>query len=200
MKQATKRFSSMLLALGLILGAGIVYAELIVPTNVDLQEIKVQIAAKNLVIQTQQAVITKVDKAIQDFESPEGKHFQDVISGALPIGPNYAGALAHVVGMVQASDLTFQSASFAESSPRSLAPANKALRPGETELVRPIGSLKIQVQASGSYAELKEFLRTLEQSLRLFQLESMTFTTPEKGSATYTYNIALVAPYQKIVQ
>ena len=88
---------------------------------------------------------------------------------------------------------------FSVSGIKNIAPAASGKSPAQSKkLAKPYGTIRIQTQFSGSYENLKRFLEKLETSLRIFDVENITFAPLDRGKDNFSYNMTVVTYYQSL--
>ncbi len=202
MKQSTKRLASVVLGLLFIVGALVIYFYFVRPANEEAQKIKSDLVGQELFLESQKSAVSQVENLINSYKQAEGKgEFQDVISMALPLSADYAGALAQLAGIVQNNGLSLKSLSFgtpgSKGQPIPRKKTGTASSPGD--LVKPLNTLRITVNFDGSYENFKKFLRNLETNIRIFDVETLGFSpvdTTKSGQDNFGYKITVLAYYQ----
>ena len=66
---------------------------------------------------------------------------------------------------------------------------------GQTK-VQDYQTLNVGMEVRGSYEAFKSFLRDLESSIRITDVEALDFSPPSGGSDTFNFNLTLKAYYQ----
>jgi len=200
MKQATKRFLSLTLSLFFIVGAVIIYFSFIQLAYQDLQGEKEKVLSKEIFLSTQQAAIGKVKDFIASYSGGGSlQGISDAVSTALPPGEETSNALVQLSGILGQSGLTLKVMNFSVSGIKNIAPAASGKSPAQSKkLAKPYGTIRIQTQFSGSYENLKRFLEKLETSLRIFDVENITFAPLDRGKDNFSYNMTVVTYYQSL--
>ena len=157
----------MILGLVLIVAALMVYFQFIKPAYDESQEVKSQQLGHSLFLREEQAAVKKVQELISAYQAQS--ETQNALFLALPAEEDAAGALAQIYGIARIAGLEFQSASV--SSQGSQAGSSDL---GQTEaqgfsLQKPVGTITLSSQLSGSYEGFKDFLGLLENNLRIFE-------------------------------
>ena len=208
MKQTTSRFSGILLALLLLVLAGVGFFEFVQPSYANLMALRGQEQAERTFLADEQNIATKAQSVLADYQG-QGSSTQ-AMNMALPIGPNSAGAITQLYGLASASGLTVQSVGISMTSASQSASTAAAGPAGTTaaSLIKPYSTITFQVTAMGSYESLKTFLQGLEDNVRVFDVTSLSIqpvTTVTSGGAVvtgnqdlYNYTIGVVAYYQPL--
>lgn len=202
----------MLLALLFLVAAFLIFFDLIQPTYGDLQTKKgKQLSSENF-LRDEQHVIDQAKKLIAQYQTES--QAQDNLALAMPSGPSVANALAQVYGIAQNNNLTVQSIALSppmiQLQNQSQGQASAGARGAPTsfsgsQIIKPMGTLSLQVTALGSYESFKNFASQLEANIRLFDLTGLSLqpvgaVATGKGSSAasnfFTYNITVVTYYQ----
>ncbi len=208
MKQTTSRFSGIILALLLLLLAGVGYFEFVQPAYANLMMLRGQEQAERAFLASEQTIATKAQSVLADYQGQSSS--TQAMNMALPIGPDSANAITQLYGLASASGLTVQSVGVSQSAaPQSAvqpAAANGSSVVTAASLIKPYGTLTFQVTAMGSYESLKTFLQGLENNVRLFDVSALSIqpvTSVTSGGAVitgtqdlYNYTLSVVAYYQ----
>jgi len=160
MKQSSKRVTSMLVALLFMVGAFIIFFDLIQPTYADVQTLRGEVASA-------QATLDQEKQSVQQFQSLLAKYHsetnvQQSLALALPSGPDVSGALAQLYGIAANDGLAVQSVSISAPTAEVSGAADQGLNPP--------GIFTMQISTTGSYENLKQFIADLETNIRIFDL------------------------------
>ncbi len=198
MKQSTKRFFSLIVAFVLVVAAFLIYFNLAEPVYQEAQERKAQAMSRESFVQNQQASILQVKNSIASYKG-EGQ-LQDVVSLALPLNPDLAGAFAQITSLVQNNRLALQGVTV--NVPVMQTIAMKSL-PGKTSgafaatILKPFGAITFQIRLVGSYEDFKAFLKNLESNIRIFDIQKINFQSAAKSDQNlYTYDVTVNTYYQ----
>ena len=195
MQQSSKRFISMVLALAFIVGAFLVFFEMVQPAYSNLEDLKGREISSEQLLQSETNIVAQVKKLITQSQSDQSAVSD--LALAMPSGPDMSGALAQVYGIAQNNGITLTAISI--SPPRAVVRTANA----STTLVRPMGTLSLQLSGNGSYEALKNFLSELETNIRVFDVTSLAIQ-PVAGSSSgasttldaFSYNITASTYYQ----
>jgi len=210
MKQETKRLSSILIAGLILIAALVVYFEFVVPAYTDLQAVKGQVQSEQALYANENQVATKVKSLLASYQSDAAS--SQAVAMALPVGPNVAGALAQVYGIAANTGITLQGTGIsvqavqATTPPPSSDASSSALADvaAAGSIVKPIGSVSLQVTGSGTYENLKNFLNGLATNIRIFDVTAISIqpgpTAAGKAQVgtqdMFNYTITVVTYYQ----
>ena len=54
-------------------------------------------------------------------------------------------------------------------------------------------AIQIKLQVVGSYSAFKDFLSALENSARIFEVKSISFSAPKEGGKSFSFNLSIIA-------
>lgn len=194
MKQSTKRFISLVLALVMMMAAFVVYIDLIKGAYDEVQSKKADILSRQELAASQRAIVEKVRRQIETYKGEEA--LTQNISLVLPLNPQIGEALTQINGLAKTNFLSPQL--FLASAPviKTLVPSPSGQK--EKSLVRPIGIITLQLKFLGSYEQLKQFLSQLETNIRLIDIYSLSIQ-PVKTNRDNFYSFELmVATYYQV--
>ncbi len=197
MKQATKRFVSMIIVLLFIVGAFVIFFELIRPAYEDAQTIRSEVISRETFVHDQEDAIAQVQQLIQSYQSETG--VQESVDRALPGSPDFAGALYQLNGIatgngIGLSTLSVSAPSLASNRPDPATSSSSA----SVALVKPVGTVSFQVKLTGRYEDLKAFLADLEDNIRIFDVQSLSVQQAgtKPGVDLYTVDMSITTYYQ----
>ncbi len=196
MKQNTKRLSSALISILLVVAALLVYFDFIIPAYQDLQTAKGQEVSQAALLDNEKKVVTQVQNIIKAFQGQSQSAAQ--VNLALPIGQNISGALAQLYGLAAADNVGMDSISIAAGIvPQAQAAAGN--------IVKPMGSVTFQLTVQGTYENFKTFLKDLETNIRIFDVKGFSvhpgvvLANRRGGTITqdnFIYNLTIATYYQ----
>jgi Tfp pilus assembly protein PilO len=186
MRASSKRTFSILVALLLLGGAIFIYSSLIKPAYADIKELRSQAASRLNLIEENQSYIVKVQNLLNEYQN--AAQLQNTISILLPDEKNLSQALSQISGLASISGLFLQKASVSQL----------AIRPSlGSSIVKNIGTLRFETEASGSYDSFKSFLEKLETNMGIFDIESVKVSLPARASSNaFNYSIVIDSYYQ----
>lgn len=104
----------------------------------------------------------------------------EIIGAALPENHSLPYLFQHLQTMASANGLSLQSI----SQDSSLVIAKKSDLDGEEKVVSRVNEYYVNLQLAGSFTALENFLRALEKSARLFQIETIAVVEKKEGQQT----------------
>lgn len=199
--QVTKRLVSIGGGALLVFGAIVIYVFLIQPIDKDTQEMHALLLSQEVLLETQKSAIEQAEKLIKEYEGE--RRLQDVVSEALPEDKEVASAVAQIGGLAAQSGLRLQALTIAVSGNREILEneSDPSENAAPRSLVKPIGSVRMTVSAKGTYEDLKHFLENVENNLRVFDVERVSFTPPGRDETgklgtEYSFSFDVVTYYQ----
>jgi len=200
----------MILALAFIVASLLVLFDFIQPTYGDVQTLRGKQVADEDFLTQEQNVVTQAQNLLAQYKS-QGTN-QSQLALAMPSGPDVAGGLAQIYGLAALNGLTVQSITL--STPV-VAAAQSAQTLGGTnaspltasQIVKPMGTLTIQMTGTASYEGLKSFLSGLETNIRIFDVTgisiqpaniTVTGKSVSFNNDLFSYNMTVVTYYQTL--
>jgi hypothetical protein len=211
MKQETKRLSSIIIAALILVGAVVVYFELIVPAYTNLQTVKGQEESETTLYANEQQIVSKVKSLLTTYKSDASS--SQAVAMALPVGPNVADALAQIYGTAANAGVTVQGASIATQAVQAVTTPAVAAGSANSQItnaaaagsiVKPTGAVSFQVTGSGDYASFKLFLKGLETNIRVLDVTAISLQpasiiatkTQAANPDVFNFVITVVTHYQ----
>jgi len=209
MKQTTKRLSSTIIALLLLVVTLMIFFDVIEPEYATVQALRGQEESQQALLISETQLAKQAQGIISTYQS-QASQAQEV-NLAMPIGQNNAEALAQVYGIAANSGLTIQNIAISsQGSTANTAATVSANSSGTTAgarvgtIIKPKGSIAFQVTGVGSYEALKTFLQGVENNIRVFDvtgiginpLTSINAVSAGTTQDLFTYTITVVAYYQ----
>lgn len=164
MKASTKRILSMLSSAFLFIGSLVVYSSYIRPVYEDIKKLRGEAAVKQQALDDQDNAIKQVQALIKEFESVS--QLQEKISLFLPLDEAIPQSLAQLDSLSRISGVSLDSVIPQYAPPD---PAAKK-KEGLAFMIKSVGKIKFTVKVSGSYEGLKDFIKGLADSIRIFDI------------------------------
>ena len=206
MNQTSKRTTSILIAIGLIVVAIVVFLEMIQPEYATVMKLKGQAASESTLLDTATHSVQQVQQLVDSYKAQSQNAAS--VSLAMPTGQDVAGAVAQVYGIAQNSAIMVQSIGVSTPALQTLGGQSTS-----TQIVKPLGTVMLQITGGGTYESLKNFLTGIESNIRIFDLKSISITPAQTGQGTpavgaagaansvalqnfFTYNMTVATYYQ----
>lgn len=193
MKSSGKRLISMLVAFMLVLAAIIIYSSLTVPAYTALDERRAELNSLDELYSRKEKAIADVQSVLKDYDSDQKlKGLQDVISSSLPNNPEQSEILNQVRAIAGVNQLALTDMSLNVSSIQ-----NVAARATSTQLIKPVAAISVQFKVIGFYADIKNFVSSLENNLRVMDIRSITIDPLGKPDQDYyRADLTVITYYQ----
>lgn len=188
MKASSKRILSILTAVLMIIASLFVYSSLIRPVYSEIKNLRSEAASRLDLINKNKVSITQVQKLLNEYQNIA--QVQEVISSILPLEQNVPQAINQIVGLAELNKLSIELVAVQKS----------AIKPSDQpNLVKGIGTLKLNIRLSGSYENFKKFLQNLETNVNLMDVVDLKIEPEIKikfGVGTFLYTMTIDSYYQ----
>lgn len=176
MKTSTKRILSIVLAGLFFVGILVVYTSLVRPELAKIGEHRALLVSKEILFNNESNAVSQVENLLGQFQNLA--ELQDTVSLALPLDANVTGALNQVQSIARLSNVSVSS----------FAVKPLAFAASKDPLVKRMGSFELNLAVSGSYDNLKTFIKSVETNVRVMNVSSMRLTQAATGD---NLNLAL---------
>lgn len=163
MRISTKRILSIIFSGVFFIGAIYMFTGPVQDEMKTINDKRAKLATQQSLYASQFQAIGQVQKLISSFQ--DSKNIQAQTSFAIPNGEQAVSALRQVEAIGRASNVSFSSVKFKSSAPRVTA----------QQFLKKLGVLEVTINAGGDYANLKDFLRKLETTVRIANIKSFAF-------------------------
>jgi len=171
--------------LAFLIGAVVVYTNLVQPSYSDVQDLRGKKAAlRDTIAQNQQAVST-VNNLLGQYQTLS--QTRDSLSNILPTEERVPEAVYQLQGVASTRQMEIQSLSL-QYLPM------QATQPGS--LTKPMGTLSVNLRVAGTYQNFKLFLSDLETNIRLMDVSSIRIEGGNIPGGKLTYTVVVNAYYQ----
>lgn len=181
-----------LIILILILGFAAIIVFLDMPKVQDILGLREDIKTQKDKFSEKQIVLGKVEKLTKTYE--ENQEDLERVSYILPSGQDIPDLI------VQLEALAFESGSIIESvefSSEKKTTKAEQIRAGEQGVVKDYRGLNISLNLASTYSGFKNFLRLVEENIRLMDVNSIDFSTQSsEGSQLINFNLSITTYYQ----
>ncbi len=194
MKTSSKRILSILFSALFLMATLVIYGNLIQPEVSASSEKQSVVASKQNLFDNQKAVVSQVSKLVAQLQN--AVQLQQTLSLVIPVGEGVTNVLNQWEGIAEANQVTIQSLNVKPPA---------ALLGTKQPLVKRLGNFDIEASVSGTYEQLKQFLRGLESSTRITNVTNFDFKpffsnvagSQSSSVGTYTLQISATAFYQE---
>ena len=186
MRSSGKRLLGILATLLFLVGSIFVYGYLIRPALDEINELRGKVASRSDVLDNYGAAVKQLQNLLAQYQ--ESADIQNQVSLALPIGQNVPQDINQIVGIAAANNMNV----------KSLGLQQMAIKPSKAPLVKGMGTLRINTQLAGSYANFKSFLRSLETNITILDMANLKIEIQKDkiGSLFMVYNMSIDTYYQ----
>jgi Tfp pilus assembly protein PilO len=184
MRVSTKRIVSILIAAVLVIGALTVYGSAIAPTVRDITTKRGQVLGRSQTLENQSQVVRDVQGLIAEFKNAAA--LERTVNLAVPNKEETISGLRQVEAAARASGVFVTSLDFEIAPPRA----------AQLSFLKKLGVLTVRVGATGSYANLKAFLRLLETSVRIANVQDVAFKSASAAQGQESVAVTLEMYYQ----
>jgi len=193
MKSSGKRLISMLVAFVMVFAAIVIYSNLTVPAYTALDERRAELNSLDQLYARKEKAINDVQSVLKDYDSDQKlKGLQDVISSSLPNDPQQSEILNQIRAIAGVNQLSLTDMSLNVSSVQ-----NVAARATTTQLIKPVAAISVQFKVIGFYSDIKNFISSLENNLRIMDIRSITIDPLGKPDQDYyRADLTVITYYQ----
>ncbi len=202
MKQESKRLSSIIIAALIVAAALVVYIEFIVPTYTNLETVKGQVESEAAAYANEATLVSQVKSLLTTYQSDSSS--SQTVAMALPVGRDISGALAQIYGIASNTGVTVSATAVSTQAVQAVAPSSAGGEDDAGSIIKPTGTVSFQVNGSGSYEAIKNFLQGLSTNIRIFNVTAISLQpnvisatkTQAANSDMFAYTITVVTYYQ----
>ena len=167
MRISTKRILSILVGLLFLISTLLVYFGLIQGEITAVGEVRGLLASKEALFVNQEMAVNQVRDIIN--ESKNFIQLQGTVSRAIPDGASTVSALRQLEAAGRTAGAIITELNF--STP---APSSRRV-PGASSVVKQLRTLEVNIRAGGPYANLKQFVKLLETSVRVANVTRLSY-------------------------
>jgi len=183
----------MLVAFAMMFVAIIVYVNFTVPAYTELDGRRAELNSLDELYSRKEKAIADVQNVLKDYDSDQKlKGLQDVISSSLPNNPEQSEILNQIRAIAGVNQLALTDLSLNVSSVQSV-----SARATTTQLIKPVAAISAQFKVIGYYADIKGFISSLENNLRIMDVRSVTIDPLGKPDQDYyRADLTVITYYQ----
>ncbi|MFA6365321.1 MAG: type 4a pilus biogenesis protein PilO [Candidatus Paceibacterota bacterium] len=184
MRVSTKRILSIGLAGLFFIGTIVVYVNFIQAEMTTINEKRAKVATQTALFQNQDQAIKQVGSLIDQFKNLTS--IQQTASFAIPNGEEAISALRQIEAIGVASNVKIAAIKFQSLPPRS----------STQSFLKKLGVLEVDISVKGDYPTLKDFLRKLETTVRIANVNKMAFKPAVARGAQDSLEVTIEMYYQ----
>lgn len=189
MRVSTKRILSILVGLVFLMGAVFVYIGLIRGEMTAVGETRNLLASKEALFANQEAAVNQVKDLINEFKN--FTQLQGTADRAIPDGASTVSALRQLEAIGRTAGAVITGLDFSTPTPSSRG------APGATSVVKRLHTLEAKVRVEGPYANLKQFVKLLETSVRVANVTRLNYSPGGVASSGDSLSLEVDMYYQE---
>ena len=179
------------------------------PTYGEIKNLTQEIETKEDALEKKQKLVVDIEKLVNQYEDIEGRVSK--VFYALPNKAEIPNILVQLESLASENGMIFESLNFSKAqqsaqskttSENSAAPSSETA--GQQNIIEQIRSVSIDINLTGSYENFKNYLRSLENNIRIMDIASISFSSSsgsseegeEESSDNFSYSIQLKVYYQ----
>jgi Tfp pilus assembly protein PilO len=177
------------------------------PTYSEIKNLMLEIEAKEDTLEKKQKLVVDIEKLVSQYEDIEGR--VNKVFYALPNEAEIPNVLVQLEALASENGMIFESSNFSkvqQSAQNKATSGNNAASSSETtnqqNIIEQIRSVSIDINLTGSYENFKNYLKSLENNIRIMDIMSISFSSSssfseeEETSDNFSYSIQLKVYYQ----
>ncbi len=184
MRPSTQRALSILLSFLFLVGALVVYQNLIRPESKEISRKRGLVAAKTNLFETQSQAVNQVQNLISQIEN--FSTLAETVALAIPNRPEVPEVFNQIETISRLSGVNVTGVGF-----RNLGLIGA---PGNLPLMKKLGALEFKLTAIGPYENIKNFLKLLESNLRVGNINGWDFS---RAGQIYNISFSMIVYYQQ---
>ncbi len=177
------------------------------PTYGEIKNLAQKIETKENTLEKKQKLVFDIEKLVNQYEDIEGR--VNKVFYALPNKAEIPNVLVQLEALASENGMIFESSNFSkiqQSAQNKTTSENNAASSLETadqqNIIEQTRSVSIDINLTGSYENFKNYLRSLENNIRIMDITSINFSSSsgsseeEEVSDNFSYSIRLKVYYQ----
>jgi Tfp pilus assembly protein PilO len=177
------------------------------PTYSEIKNITQEIEVKEDTLEKKQRLVADIEKLVNQYEDIKGR--VNKVFYALPNEAEIPNVLVQLESLASENGMIFESLKFSkvrQSVQNKTASESSAASSSEVadqqNVVEQIKSVSIDINLTGSYENFKDYLKSLENNIRIMDITSISFSSSsgssEEGevSDNFSYSVQLKVYYQ----
>lgn len=158
----------------------------IVPQYKAVQALRVQAADYNKVLENARTLQEERNKLVTKYNAFD-QSLLGKLEAMLPRNPENVKLILELDSIAKQYGVVLQNVKIEDTSGQTQA----TLRPGAAPVNQDIGTLSITFSVAGSYEGFTNFIKTVEKSLRIVDIQKITFTALDETKNTYQYTVGI---------
>lgn len=162
------------------------FALFIVPQYKEVQEIQAKAKDYNQILDNARTLQEQRNKLVTKYNAFD-QTLLTKLNVMLPRNPENVKLILELDSIAKSYGVFLQNVKIEDASSNT----QTATRPGTPAANTDIGTLRITFSVSGPYQGFTNFIRTLEKSLRIVDIQKITFTSLDDTRNTYQYTVGI---------
>lgn len=158
----------------------------IVPQYKATQALRVQAADYNKILDNARTLQEERNKLVTKYNTFD-QSLLAKLNAMLPRNPENVKLILELDSIAKQYGVSLQNVKIEDASND----AQTAVRPGTAPVNTDIGTLRITFSVAGTYQGFTNFIRTVEKSLRIVDIQKITFTALDDTKSTYQYTVGI---------
>ncbi len=158
----------------------------IVPQYKAVQALRVQAADYNQILANARTLQEERNKLVTKYNAFD-QSLLNKLDAMLPRNPENVKLILELDSIAKQYGVVLQNVKIEDASTAPQA----AQRPGTAPANSDIGTLNITFSVSGTYQGFSNFIRTVEKSLRIVDIQKITFTSLDETKTAYQYTVGI---------
>jgi len=187
MKASTKRILSIGVAFVFVVGALLIYQNLIRPLGEEIDKKRAEADSKGDLFNKQSQAVKQARDLID--RSKNLGAIENTVSLAIPNKPETTNALSQIETIARLNNVILSGLDVKSIVPRKTGAV----------LIKDLGVVEVSVNVSGAYGNIKAFIRSLETNVRVANVKEFNFrSAANSNSGLYSMNLIVEFYYQNI--
>lgn len=157
----------------------------IMPQYQEIKTFRTQAADYNQILENARRLQEERNKLVTKYNAMD-QSLLSQLNTMLPRNPENVKLILNLDAMAQKYGVALQNVKIEDT-----APATQTARPGQPAQNPDIGNLGITFTAAGTYEGFSNFIRGVEKSLRIVDIQKITFTALDDTKTTYQYTVGI---------
>lgn len=158
----------------------------IVPQYKATQALRVQAADYNKILENARTLQEERNKLVTKYNAFD-QSLLEKLNAMLPRNPENVKLILELDSIAKQYGINLQNVKIENVTNE----AQTNVRPGTAPANPDIGTLNITFSVAGSYEGFTNFVRTVEKSLRIVDIQKVTFTALDDTKNTYQYTVGI---------
>lgn len=185
MRPASKRLFSILISLGFLIGAIVVFSSLVRPEYREIQQLRGEKKSLDLAAKEAEGLVNTATRLINEYQS--ATNLRDNLSLILPREEAVPGIVNQVQGIARTTGVIVEAINI-EPLPLTYSKTDS--------VIEPAGSFKVTLRVRGNYEALRSYVQSLETNARIIDVDSFVISGGGTSGPLIT-NLVIRTYYQR---